>query len=87
MAMDDSRLEILEDEEYRAGVVAATAIGSCRTFEENHELIVKGLIKNVTPYLVINLSANTGAGEMALMFGARGMHHFCKRHAQQGQMP
>jgi 3-oxoacyl-[acyl-carrier-protein] synthase II len=84
MAMDDSRLKILEDEEYRAGVVAATAIGSCRTFEENHELIVKGLIKNVTPYLVINLSANTGAGEMALMFGARGMHHFLQEACAAG---
>jgi 3-oxoacyl-[acyl-carrier-protein] synthase II len=84
MAMEDSQVEISEDEEYRAGVVAATAIGSCRTFEENHELIVKGLIKHVTPYLVINLSANTGAGEMAQMFGARGTHHFLQEACAAG---
>jgi 3-oxoacyl-[acyl-carrier-protein] synthase II len=84
MAMEDSQLDISEDEEYRAGVVAATAIGSCRTFEENHELIVKGLIKHVTPYLVINLSANTGAGEMAQMFGARGTHHFLQEACAAG---
>ncbi len=84
MAMEDSHLEISEDEEYRAGVVAATAIGSCGTFEENHELIVKGLIKHVTPYLVINLSANTGAGEMAQMFGARGTHHFLQEACAAG---
>ena len=84
MAMEDSHLEISEDEEYRAGVVAATAIGSCRTFEENHELIVNGHIKNVTPYLVINLSANTGAGEMAQMFGARGIHHFLQEACAAG---
>jgi len=82
--MEDSHLEISEDEEYRAGVVAATAIGSCRTFEENHELIVNGHIKNVTPYLVINLSANTGAGEMAQMFGARGIHHFLQEACAAG---
>ena len=84
MAMEDSQLIIASNEEYRAGVIAATAIGACKAFEANHELIVKGLMKNVTPYLVINLSANTAAGEMASMCGARGTHHFLQEACSAG---
>jgi 3-oxoacyl-[acyl-carrier-protein] synthase II len=84
MAMEDSNLTIRPDEEYRTGVIAATAIGSCKTFEQNHELIVQGRIKQVTPYLVINLSANTAAGEMAAMCRARGTHHFLQEACSAG---
>jgi 3-oxoacyl-[acyl-carrier-protein] synthase II len=84
MALEDSTLQISPDEEYRTGVIAATAIGSCKTFEANHELILRGRMKNVTPYLVINLSANTAAGEMAAMCMARGPHHFLQEACSGG---
>jgi 3-oxoacyl-[acyl-carrier-protein] synthase II len=84
MAIEDGQLTINPGEEYRTGVIAATAIGSCKTFEANHERIVKGLMKNVTPYLVINLSANTAGGEMAFMCGARGPHHFLQEACSAG---
>jgi 3-oxoacyl-[acyl-carrier-protein] synthase II len=84
MALEDGQLKIDPEEEYRTGVIAATAIGSCKTFEANHEFIVKGLMRNVTPYLVINLSANTAAGEMATMCGARGTHHFLQEACSAG---
>jgi len=84
MAMEDGQLKVNAGEEYRVGVIAATAIGSCKTFEVNHELIVKGLMKNVTPYLVINLSANIAAGEMAVMCTARGPHHFLQEACSGG---
>jgi 3-oxoacyl-[acyl-carrier-protein] synthase II len=84
MAMEDSNLTIRQDEEYRTGVIAATAIGSCKTFEQNYELILQGRIKQVTPSLVINLSANTAAGEMAAMCRARGTHHFLQEACSAG---
>jgi 3-oxoacyl-[acyl-carrier-protein] synthase II len=84
MALEDSQLRVKPSEEYRVGVIAATAIGSCKTFEANHEHITKGLMRNVTPYLVINLSANTAGGEMALMIGARGPHHFLQEACSAG---
>ena len=84
MALEDSQLRVRPSEEYRVGVIAATAIGSCKTFEANHEHITKGLMRNVTPYLVINLSANTAGGEMALMIGARGPHHFLQEACSAG---
>jgi 3-oxoacyl-[acyl-carrier-protein] synthase II len=84
MAMEDSRLKVNSSEEYRVGIIAATAIGSCKTFEANHELIVQGHMKNVTPYLVINLSANTAGGEVAAMCGARGPHHFLQEACSAG---
>jgi len=84
MAMEDSRLKVNSSEEYRVGVIAATAIGSCKTFEANHELIVQGHMKNVTPYLIINLSANTAGGEVAAMCGARGPHHFLQEACSAG---
>jgi 3-oxoacyl-[acyl-carrier-protein] synthase II len=84
MALEDSQLKVRPNEQYRVGVIAATAIGSCKTFEANHEHITKGLMRNVTPYLVINLSANTAGGEMALMLGARGPHHFLQEACSAG---
>ncbi|MFW6146774.1 MAG: beta-ketoacyl-ACP synthase II [Thermodesulfobacteriota bacterium] len=84
MALEDSQLTVSPEEEYRAGVIAATAIGSCKTFEKNHELIMQERMKNVTPYLVINLSANTAAGEMASMCRARGTHHFLQEACSAG---
>jgi len=84
MALEDSKLLISPEEEYRTGVIAATAIGSCKTFEANHELIIQRRMKNVTPYLVINLSANTAAGEMAAMCKARGTHHFLQEACSAG---
>lgn len=84
MAIEDGQLEVSSGEEYRVGVVAASAIGSCKTFEANHELVVKGLMRSVTPYLIINLSANTAAGEMACMCNARGPHHFLQEACSAG---
>jgi len=84
MAIEDSQLTISAGEEYRTGIIAATAIGSCKTFESNHELIVQGHMEKVTPYMVINLSANTAAGEMAVMCGARGPHHFLQEACSAG---
>ena len=84
MALEDSQLRVKPSEEYRVGVIAATAIGACKTFEANHEHVTKGLTRNVTPYLVINLSANTAGGEMALMTGARGPHHFLQEACSAG---
>jgi len=84
MALEDGKFEVNPGEEYRVGVIAATAIGSCKTFEANHELIIKGLMRNVTPYLVINLSANTAAGEMACMCRAQGPHHFLQEACSAG---
>jgi 3-oxoacyl-[acyl-carrier-protein] synthase II len=84
MALEDGQLEVSSREEYRVGVVAASAIGSCKTFEASHELIVKGLMQNVTPSLIINLSANTAAGDMAAMCGARGVHHFLQEACTAG---
>ena len=84
MAIEDGQLEVSSREEYRVGVVAASAIGSCKTFEANHELVMKGVMRSVTPYLIINLSANTAAGEMACMCNARGPHHFLQEACSAG---
>jgi len=84
MALADSQFSVKSGEEYRVGVIAATAIGSCKTFEANHERIINGLMRNVTPYLIINLSANTAGGEIALMCGARGPHHFLQEACSAG---
>jgi len=75
-ALEDARFKVEPGREYRVGVIAATAIGACKTFEKNHELVIKGQIKRVSPNLVINLSANTAAGAMAALCQARGPHHF-----------
>jgi 3-oxoacyl-[acyl-carrier-protein] synthase II len=84
MALEDGQLKISREEQYRAGVVAASATGASRSFEANHELVVKELMRSVTPYLIINISANTAAGEMAIISGALGTHHFLQEACASG---
>ncbi len=84
MAVEDSQFEVDSGEEYRVGVIGATAIGACRTFEASHELVVKGHIERVWPKLVINLSANTAAGEVASLCHAKGPHHFLQEACAVG---
>jgi len=84
MAVKDAQFQVKPGEEYRVGVIAATAIGACQTFEANHDLVVQKQFKRVSPGLVINLSANTAAGAVACMCGARGPHHFLQEACAAG---
>jgi len=84
MAIDDSRFETRIGEEYRVGVIAASAVGACKTFEKSHELVVKGRMEKVPPQLVINLSANTAAGLIAALCRAKGPHHFLQEACAAG---
>ena len=83
MAMKDAEFEVASDEEYRTGVVIASATGSCKTFEMGHELVVKGQLRRVSPGLIINHSANTAAGTVAVMHRAKGPHHFLQEAHMQ----
>ncbi|MCD6561619.1 MAG: beta-ketoacyl-ACP synthase II [Deltaproteobacteria bacterium] len=84
MAIEDGRFTVEPGEEYRVGVVAGTAIGSCRIFEKYHELVVKGQINKVPPGLVINVCASTVAGAVATLCNARGPHHFLQEACAAG---
>lgn len=84
LALEDGHFKINPDEEYRVGVIAASAIGACKTFEKSHELVAKGRINKVSPHLVINLSANTAAGSVASLCHARGPHHFLQEACAAG---
>jgi 3-oxoacyl-[acyl-carrier-protein] synthase II len=84
LAFEDGHFGVNPDEEYRVGVIAASAIGACKTFEKSHELVVKGRINKVLPHLVINLSANTAAGAIASLCHARGPHHFLQEACAAG---
>jgi len=84
MAMEDSRFRVKPHEEYRVGVIAATAIGACNTFEESHQLVVTGNLDKVSPVLVINLAGNSAAGHVAHEWNARGPHHFLQEACASG---
>jgi len=84
MALKDANFKALPGQEYRVGVIAASAIGACRTFEVNHELVLKGRLKRVSPNLVINLSANTAGGLVAVLCNAKGPHHFLQEACAAG---
>ena len=84
MALEDGQFEVKAGQEYRTGIVAATAVGPCKTFEEGHELVAIGRMQKVSPKLIINLAANTAAGAMAAICGARGPHHFLQEACAAG---
>ena len=75
MALDDSRLVIDSGNEDRVGVVQGTGVGAVANFETAHALVLGGQADRVSPFFMVNVTPNMGAGVIAILTGARGAHH------------
>jgi 3-oxoacyl-[acyl-carrier-protein] synthase II len=72
MALDDSGLEITEENAPRVGVLIGSGIGGVLTWETQDLNIVTGGPKKVSPFFVPMLIANMASGLIAIITGAKG---------------
>jgi 3-oxoacyl-[acyl-carrier-protein] synthase II len=72
MALDDSGLEINEENADRVGVSIGTGLGGLPTIEEYHKILLEKGPNRITPFFIPKLIANMASGHVAMHFNARG---------------
>jgi 3-oxoacyl-[acyl-carrier-protein] synthase II len=74
MALEDSGLSIDGGNSERVGVSVGTAMGGIESIEKNHQLLLKGARRQITPFFVPSFLCNMASGQIAIEFGARGVN-------------
>ncbi|MGB3622211.1 beta-ketoacyl-ACP synthase II [Ketobacter sp. MCCC 1A13808] len=71
-AIRDSGIEITDQNRKRIGAAIGAGIGGIGSIEKNKELLDKGGIRKVSPFLVPGSIINMIAGNLSIMFGFHG---------------
>ena len=71
-AMQDSGLEITEENATRIGAAIGSGIGGLGLIEENHTSLMNGGPRKISPFFVPSTIVNMVAGHLTIMYGLRG---------------
>ncbi len=71
-AMDDARLEITPDNAANVGVFIGSGIGGFITIEREHEALLEGGPRKISPFFIPSAIINLAAGQVSIRFGAKG---------------
>jgi 3-oxoacyl-[acyl-carrier-protein] synthase II len=71
-ALEDSGLEIGEDNADRVGVLVGSGIGGLPLIEKMHRLLLEKGPDRVSPFFIPGLIVNMAAGQISIRHGARG---------------
>lgn len=71
-ALDDSGLEISEDNGHRIGVAMGAGIGGLQTIETNHLKMINGGARKVSPFFIPGSIINMVSGHVSIMHGITG---------------
>jgi 3-oxoacyl-[acyl-carrier-protein] synthase II len=71
-AMEDSGLEIDEENAARVGVVIGSGIGGLPLIERTHSLLLERGPGRISPFFIPGLIVNMAAGQVSIRYGARG---------------
>lgn len=71
-AIQDSQLEINEDNRHRIGAVIGTGIGGINTLQEQFDLFYRAGPNRVSPFLIPMILPDTAGGMIAIHLGIRG---------------
>lgn len=71
-AMQDSGLEITEENAHRIGAAIGSGIGGLGLIEENHTSLVNGGPRKISPFFVPSTIVNMVAGHLTIMYGLQG---------------
>jgi 3-oxoacyl-[acyl-carrier-protein] synthase II len=71
-AMDDSRLEITSENATGIGVYIGSGIGGFITIEREHEALLGGGPRKVSPFFIPSAIINLASGQVSIRFGAKG---------------
>ena len=71
-AMDDARLTIDDSNANDVGVFIGSGIGGFITIEREHEALLKGGPRKVSPFFIPSAIINLASGQVSIRFGAKG---------------
>ncbi len=71
-AIEDAGLEITDENAERVGVAIGSGIGGIGLIEKNHEAMLKGGPRKISPFFVPASISNMIAGNLSIMTGAKG---------------
>jgi 3-oxoacyl-[acyl-carrier-protein] synthase II len=71
-AMDDSRLPITSDNAADVGVFIGSGIGGFITIEREHQALLTGGPRRISPFFIPSAIINLAAGQVSIRFGAKG---------------
>jgi 3-oxoacyl-[acyl-carrier-protein] synthase II len=71
-AMDDAKLAITAENAPDVGVYLGSGIGGFSTIEREHEELLKGGPRRISPFFIPSAIINLAAGQVSIRFGAKG---------------
>ena len=71
-AMNDSGLEVTDENRHRIGVAVGSGIGGIATIEACHSIVLDRGPRRVSPFFVPSCVINMVAGHLSIMFGMQG---------------
>ena len=72
MALEDSGVEINDQNAERVGVIVGVGLGGLPAIEKYHDVFRGRGVKKITPFFIPMLIANLASGQVSIMFGAKG---------------
>ncbi len=72
MALEDSGLEINDDNAEKVGTIIGSGIGGIETLEKQHKRLLDRGPNRVTPFLIPMMIANMAAGQVSIHTGTKG---------------
>jgi len=72
IALNDSGLEISEENSERIGVIVGAGLGGLTTIEKYHKVLLERGPQRITPFFIPMLIANEASGQIAIRHGAKG---------------
>lgn len=71
-AIQDSGIEVNDDNAHRIGAAIGSGIGGLGLIEENHSKLIQSGPRKVSPFFVPSTIINMVAGQLSIMFGLKG---------------
>nr|WP_067292291.1 beta-ketoacyl-ACP synthase II [Marinobacterium profundum] len=71
-AIDDSGLEVNDENSHRIGCAVGSGIGGLSMIEKNHDILNEGGPRRISPFFVPGSIINMIAGNLAIKYGLRG---------------
>jgi 3-oxoacyl-[acyl-carrier-protein] synthase II len=72
MAMEDSGLQVNEQNAERVGVYVGAGMGGLPAIEHYHKILLEKGPRRITPFFIPMLIINLAAGQISIRFGAKG---------------
>ncbi len=72
MALDDSGIEINEQNAERVGVIVGVGLCGLPALEKYHDVLNEKGVKKITPFFIPMLIANLASGQVSITMGAKG---------------